>query len=149
MEYIGRYYTVVTTLRNAPLHDHLQHGYEFEDRWDDLEALCAALGGREGVWYATNIELVDYWNACMAVRSSLDGTIVQNLSAIPVHASWGPDHGHGDGAVAVADAVLLGRALNEDPKVGFSEKELENADFDDDGWLTLEDLAAMLDQLAG
>ena len=77
------------------------HSYEFKDRWDDLEALCAALGGREGVWYATNIEMVDYWNACMAVRSSLDGTIVQNLSAIPVHASWGPDHGGGEGAVPV------------------------------------------------
>ena len=77
------------------------HSYEFKERWDDLEALCAALGGREGVWYATNIEMVDYWNACMAVRSSLDGTIVQNLSAIPVHASWGPDHGGGKGAVPV------------------------------------------------
>jgi len=75
------------------------HGYEFEDRWDDLEALCAALGGREGVWYATNIELVDYWNACESVRSTLDGTVVQNLSALPVHATWGPEHGGGEGAV--------------------------------------------------
>ena len=86
------------------------HGYEFEDRWDDLEALCAALGGRKGVWYATNIELVDYWNACMAVRSSLDGTIVQNLAAIPVHASWGPDHGAGEGAVPVV--LAPGQALD-------------------------------------
>jgi hypothetical protein len=31
MDYTGRYYTVVTTLRNAPLHEHLQHGYEFKD----------------------------------------------------------------------------------------------------------------------
>ena len=77
------------------------HSWEFKERWDDLEALCAALGGREGVWYATNIEMVDYWNACMAVRSSLDGMIVQNLSAIPVHASWGRDHGGGEGAVPV------------------------------------------------
>ncbi len=75
------------------------HSYEFKERWDDLEALCAAIGGREGVWYATNIEMVDYWNACMSVRSSLDGMIVQNLSAIPVHASWGRDHGGGEGAV--------------------------------------------------
>ena len=86
------------------------HGYEFEDRWDDLEALCAALGGREGVWYATNIEMVDYWNACRSVRSSLDGTIVRNLSAIPVHASWGPDHGAGEGAVPVV--LEPGRSLD-------------------------------------
>lgn len=31
MEHIGHHYTVITTLRNAPLRDHLQHGYEFED----------------------------------------------------------------------------------------------------------------------
>ena len=78
------------------------HGYEFEDRWQDLDALCSSLGGRAGVWYCTNLELVDYWNACSAVRSTLDGTIVRNLSAMTVHASWGPDHGHGEGAVALA-----------------------------------------------
>ena len=77
------------------------HGYEFENRWEDLDALAAALGGRTGVWYCTNLELADYWAAVAAVRSTLDGTVVQNLSSIPVHGSWGPDHGHGEGAVAV------------------------------------------------
>ena len=77
------------------------HGYEFEGRWDDLERLCAALGGREGVWYATNLELVDYWNACRMVRSTLDGSVVRNLSAMTVHATLGPDHGGGEGAVPV------------------------------------------------
>ena len=86
------------------------HGYEFEDRWADLDALCALIGGRAGVWYCTNIDLVDYWNACSAVRSTLDGTVVQNLSAMTVHASWGPDHGHGEGAVAVA--LRPGEALD-------------------------------------
>jgi hypothetical protein len=28
---IGRYYTVVTTIGNALLRDHLRHGYEFEE----------------------------------------------------------------------------------------------------------------------
>ena len=77
------------------------HGYEFENRWEDLEKLCAALGGREGVWYCTNLELADYWTACAGVVSTMDGTVVRNLSAIPVHGSWGPDHGHGDGEIAV------------------------------------------------
>ena len=86
------------------------HGYEFENRWDDLERLCAALGGREGVWYATNIEIVDYWNACRAVASTLDGFVVRNMSATTVHASFGPDHGRGDGAVAVA--LRPGEALD-------------------------------------
>ena len=86
------------------------HGYEFEARWDDLEKLCAALGGREGVWYCTNIELVDYWTACQAVVSTLDGSVVRNLSATAVHASWGPDHGGGEGAVAVT--LAPGQALD-------------------------------------
>ena len=86
------------------------HGYEFEGRWEALDALCAALGGREGAWYCTNLELADYWKACASVVSTLDGTVVRNLSAIPVHASWGPDHGHGDGAVAVV--LAPGQALD-------------------------------------
>jgi len=86
------------------------HGYEFEDRWDDLEALCSALGGREGVWYCTNIELADYAVACASVVSTLDGTVVRNLSATAVHASWGPDHGGGEGAVAVT--LAPGQALD-------------------------------------
>ncbi len=86
------------------------HGYEFEDRWDDLEALCSALGGREGVWYCTNLELVDYWTACQAVVSTLDGSVVRNLSATTVHATLGPDHGGGEGAVAVT--LAPGQALD-------------------------------------
>ena len=86
------------------------HGYEFEGRWDDLEALCSALGGREGVWYCTNIELADYAVACASVVSTLDGTVVRNLSATAVHASWGPDHGGGEGAVAFT--LAPGQALD-------------------------------------
>ena len=86
------------------------HGYEFEDRWDDLEKLCAALSGRPGVWYCTNLELVDYWTACQAVVSTLDGSVVRNLSATTVHATLGPDHGGGEGAVAVT--LAPGQALD-------------------------------------
>lgn len=86
------------------------HGYEFEDRWDDLEALCSALGGRPGVWYCTNLELVDYWTACQAVVSTLDGSVVRNLSATTVHATLGPDHGGGEGAVPVV--LRPGEALD-------------------------------------
>ena len=31
MDCIGHYYVVVSTLRNAPLRDHLHHGYEYEE----------------------------------------------------------------------------------------------------------------------
>lgn len=98
------------------------HGYEFEDRWDDLEKLCAALGGRPGVWYCTNLELVDYWTACQAVVSTLDGSVVRNLSATTVHATLGPDHGGGEGAVPVVlrpgealDLRTMGPPKGDDP----------------------------------
>lgn len=49
MDCIGRYYTVVTTLRNAPLHEHLQHGYEFEDDFRQaLRQLINRWRGRVG-----------------------------------------------------------------------------------------------------
>ena len=38
------------------------HSYEFTDRdnWQVMEEFCAFIGGREDIWYATNIEIVDY-----------------------------------------------------------------------------------------
>ena len=57
MDHIGRHYLVASTPRNAPLHDHLQHGYEFEEdfrsalrkiisRWHDRVGEC--VGERSG-----------------------------------------------------------------------------------------------------
>ena len=44
------------------------------------------MGGHDDIWYATNIEIVDYVNACRAVYASADGKILHNPTSIDVWA---------------------------------------------------------------
>lgn len=62
------------------------HAYEFpkDDQWGMIEEFCRTVGGKSDVWYATNIEIVDYLNAVKALRFSAAGSIVYNPSAISV-----------------------------------------------------------------
>ena len=62
------------------------HSYEFHDQgsWELIEEGCKAMSHNPDVWYATNIEIVDYVNALKALRFSADASFVQNSSAIPV-----------------------------------------------------------------
>ena len=64
------------------------HSYEFEamDNWDVIERFCEKMGGRDDIWYATNIEIVDYVNACRAIRTSANGKRMHNPTAIDVWA---------------------------------------------------------------
>lgn len=59
------------------------HSYEFaqDGTWDLVEAFCRRVGGREDVWYATNIEIVDYTQAVASLRFTLSGEAVHNPSA--------------------------------------------------------------------
>ena len=52
-----------------------------------IESFCELAGGRGDVWYATNIEIVDYLNAMRALKFSADNTMVQNVSPIDVFIS--------------------------------------------------------------
>ncbi|WP_438434062.1 polysaccharide deacetylase family protein [Gorillibacterium sp. sgz500922] len=65
------------------------HSYEFADNanWDDIERFCAKLTGRFDVWYATNIEIVDYLQALGRLQLTVDGTILHNPSAITLWVS--------------------------------------------------------------
>lgn len=62
------------------------HSYEFADNgsWSLIEDFCAKAGGRDDIWYATNIEIVDYMNAVRALRFSADSSMVLNPSAADV-----------------------------------------------------------------
>lgn len=64
------------------------HSYEFEsaDNWQVIEDFCARMGGREDIWYATNIQIVDYVNACRAIQASADGKTLHNPTATDVWA---------------------------------------------------------------
>lgn len=62
------------------------HSYEYENarNWDRLEEICKRLGGREDIWYATNIEIHDYTEAYYSLIFSADGLRVCNPTLITV-----------------------------------------------------------------
>ena len=62
------------------------HSYEFDlDRnWELIEEFAALVGGREDIWYATNMEIYDYVQAYDSLQTSVEKGIVHNPSAMDV-----------------------------------------------------------------
>ena len=62
------------------------HTYEFDndDNWNVIEEFAAYIGGRDDIWYATNIEIYDYVKAYEALRVSVDERIIHNPTDIDV-----------------------------------------------------------------
>lgn len=59
------------------------HTYEFDNNnnWDKLEDFFEKISGKDSIWYATNIEIVDYINAVKQLKYSADGKIIYNPTA--------------------------------------------------------------------
>lgn len=62
------------------------HSYEFDadDNWGTIEEFCKLVGNNPDIWYATNIEIVDYLNAQKQLKFSSTGSSVYNPSGIDV-----------------------------------------------------------------
>lgn len=62
------------------------HSHEFDrnGNWDRMTEICARLGGRADVWYATNMEIYEYVSAYDALIISADGKKIYNPTLIPV-----------------------------------------------------------------
>lgn len=62
------------------------HSYEFDDRdnWEVIEQFCEFMGGRDDIWYATNIEIIDYMEAAGRLKFSADNETVYNPNASSV-----------------------------------------------------------------
>ncbi len=62
------------------------HSYEFDDNdnWDRIERFCELVGGRDDIWYATNIQVYDYAKAYERLVYSASVDRVYNPSVIPV-----------------------------------------------------------------
>ncbi|WEG11109.1 polysaccharide deacetylase family protein [Pullulanibacillus sp. KACC 23026] len=58
------------------------HSYEFDQdqNWDLIETFCEFIGNRGDIWYATNIEIVDYLKAFQNLRFSASSRFVYNPS---------------------------------------------------------------------
>ena len=56
------------------------HSYEFEDSntWNIIEEFGEYIGGREEIWYATNMEIYEYVTAWRQLVYSADGTVAYN-----------------------------------------------------------------------
>ncbi len=56
------------------------HSYEFprDDNWDMMEEFCRMVSGRDDIWYATNIQIVDYMDAAKRLQFTLDADKVYN-----------------------------------------------------------------------
>lgn len=59
------------------------HSYEFtnNDNWDVIEDFCRLAGGRDDIWYATNIQIVDYMDVARMAQFAADGSFVYNPCA--------------------------------------------------------------------
>lgn len=62
------------------------HSYEFDrdNNWELVDEFCKTVSGDETVWYATNIEIVDYIKAMRGLKFSVDKKTIYNPAAIPV-----------------------------------------------------------------
>ena len=60
------------------------HSFECVDRWNIIEDLCKKVGGRDDIWYATNMELYEYVSAYRSLIFSADNTLVCNPTQIRV-----------------------------------------------------------------
>lgn len=85
-QYINSYIKNIDRSWSSPLFYIWGHSYEFDgqDNWNVIEELAEKLGGREDVWYATNIEIYDYMDAYNRLVTTLDRRSVYNPSVIPV-----------------------------------------------------------------
>lgn len=74
------------------------HSYEFDRNgdWEILEKICGQVARRDDLWYATDIEIRDYFAALDEVRISMNGRLVENLSSTTLYANWGNHHGTTD-----------------------------------------------------
>jgi len=59
------------------------HSYEFtmHDNWQVMEDFCSLIAGQDEIWYATNIEIVDYLDAADRLQFTAAADRVYNPSA--------------------------------------------------------------------
>lgn len=58
------------------------HELKSEEDWTYMENLISTVAGSDKIWYATNIEIIDYMNALSMLQVSADESILHNPTAI-------------------------------------------------------------------
>ena len=59
------------------------HSYEFDsnDGWSLIEGFCREMGGRDDIWYCTNIEFMDCMDDYVRLQFAADNSFVRNPTA--------------------------------------------------------------------
>lgn len=67
------------------------HSYEFEadNNWNVIEEFAEYIGGKDDIWYATNIEVYDYIAAYNQLQFSTDVSKVYNPTAVTLYFEYG------------------------------------------------------------
>lgn len=62
------------------------HSYEFDldNNWQLIEEFCMLVAKNPSIWYATNIEIIDYLKAVRNLKFSISGNSVYNPAGISV-----------------------------------------------------------------
>lgn len=62
------------------------HSFEFnsDNNWNLIEKFCEKAGNRDDVFYATNIEIYDYFTNMNKLNVSADGTLINNPTATEI-----------------------------------------------------------------
>jgi len=86
MKMAKRFADVKNRFNNSEMFYLWGHSYEFDDdnNWNVIEEFAEYVGGRDNIWYATNIEVYDYVQAYKNLQTSYDKKIIHNPSAIDV-----------------------------------------------------------------
>ena len=63
------------------------HSYEFDedDNWNLIEEFCEKMGGRDDIWYATNMDIYEYLTAAQSIVASADGRRLYNPTAMTLY----------------------------------------------------------------
>ena len=66
------------------------HAYEFEanNNWERIEQFAEKMGGKDDIWYATNIEIYNYVECLNQLRFTADVTMVENPTATDIWFSF-------------------------------------------------------------
>ncbi len=89
-EYLDDFLSIEPSYFQKPLLFYLWgHSYEFDNdnNWDRLEEFCQKVSGKTNIWYATNMEIYEYVNACEQLVFSADNRIVHNPTLVDVYMS--------------------------------------------------------------
>lgn len=86
MELVDQFINVPNRYKHPQLFYLWGHTYEFEtnNNWEVIEKFAEAIGNRDDIWYANNMDIYNYVEAYRSLHFSADGSKVYNPSAFTV-----------------------------------------------------------------